>query len=60
MTAAATQDELLLTLIGKILTDFSDGAFAFLVLGLIVLGTSSAAAFYLRHVARMIGDDGND
>lgn len=47
----------LLTFIGKVLFEASDGAPAFLVFGLIVLGTSSAAAFYLRYVARIIGDD---
>lgn len=47
----------LLTLIGKILFEASEGAFAFLVFGLIVLGISSAAAFYLRSVARSMGDE---
>ena len=46
----------LLTLIGKTLFEVSNEAPAFLVFGLIVLGTSSAAAFYLRRVARSIGD----
>jgi len=50
----------LLTLIGKVLVEFSDGAFTFLLLGLIVLGVSSAAAFYLRYVARIMGDDASN
>ena len=46
----------LLTLIGKVLFESSDDAGAFLVFGLIVLGTSSAAAFYLRNLSRRLGD----
>ncbi|MEO8497647.1 MAG: DUF2157 domain-containing protein [Planctomycetota bacterium] len=48
---------MLLTVIGKVLFEVSDGAFAFLAFGVIVLGISSAAAFYLRLVARSIADD---
>jgi len=47
----------LLTLIGKLLFEASDEAPAFLLFGLIVLGITSAAAFYLRHLARTIGDE---
>ncbi len=50
----------LLTLIGKVLFEISDGAMAFLALGLVVLVTSSAAAFYLRHVSRIMSDDRSD
>ena len=46
----------LLTLIGKVLFEGSDEAAIFLVFGLIVLGVSSAAAFYLRNLARRIED----
>jgi uncharacterized membrane protein len=42
----------LLTLIGKIVFEVSDDAPAFLLFGLIVLGVSSAAAFYLRNLAK--------
>jgi len=44
----------LLTLVGKLLFEWSDDAIAFLGFGLIVLGVSSVAAFYLRHVAKVI------
>jgi uncharacterized membrane protein len=47
----------LLTLIGKLLLEASEEAPAFLLFGLIVLGISSAAALYLRHLARTIGDE---
>ena len=47
----------LLTVIGKVLFEASGGEFAFLAFGLLVLGLSSAAAFYLRFVARSIGDE---
>ncbi len=40
----------ILTFIGKVLFEISEGAPAFFLFGLIVLGLSSAAAFYLRHL----------
>jgi len=46
----------LLTLIGKVLFEASDEAGMFLFFGLIALGVSSAAAFYLRNLARTMGD----
>jgi uncharacterized membrane protein len=42
----------LLTLIGKIVFEVSDDAGAFLFFGMMVLGVTSAAAFYLRHLAK--------
>jgi hypothetical protein len=48
----------LLTLVGKVLFEASTDAAAFFIFGLIVLGTSSAAAFYLRNLGRRIGDAG--
>jgi hypothetical protein len=48
----------LLTLVGKMLFEASMEAAAFFIFGLIVLGTSSAAAFYLRNLGRRIGDAG--
>ncbi len=47
-----------LAFIGKWLFELTDGAIAFLVFGLIVLVISSAAAFYLRRVASILGSAG--
>lgn len=44
----------LLTLLGKVLFEISDGAPTFFLFGLLVLGVSSAAAFYLRHLTRVM------
>jgi uncharacterized membrane protein len=45
-----------LTLIGKGVFEFSDDAPAFLLFGLIVLGVSTAAAFFLRKLSKAIHD----
>ena len=50
---------ILLTFVGKALFEAAFDPAVFLIFGLIVLGTSSAAAFYLRNLARSIGDAGS-
>lgn len=43
-----------LTLIGKVIFEISDEAPSFFFFGLVVLGVSSVAAFYLRHLTKVM------
>jgi uncharacterized membrane protein len=57
--AVMTACVVLLTLIGKGVFEFSDEAPAFLFFGLVVLGVSTAAALYLRYLAKAIRHAGS-